>query len=168
MSQAPENHRPTPMTNPGLRLSLITSRTAYCPACGFALDGQSVHLLSSGRPMYHGEATVGTVCKTCYRATHHRCLAAVDMLFHPAISPHVDQVHGINFFCPTDPELRGYDVHAVYAHLMHNRELPTIPHIDLPVPIERHHDEPTLFDPPSHPLTDSPEAYDPPCPADLP
>jgi len=131
------------------------------------MDGQCVHLLSSGRPLYHGEATVGTVCKACYRADHHRCLSAVEMLFHPTIAPHVEQVHGVQFLCPTDPELRGYDVHAIYDHLMHSRELPTLPHVNLSIPVERRPHEPTLFDPPSNPLTDSPEAYDPPCPADL-
>jgi len=167
MSEAPENHQSPPLTNHGLRMSLISHLDAYCPSCGFALDGRSVHLMSSSRPLYHGEATIGAICKTCYRADHHRCLNAVELLHHPTISPHVNQIHGIQFLCPTDPVLRGYNVHEIHAHLMDNRELPTLPHVNLTMPIERRPHEPTLFETPSHPLTDSPEAYDPPCPADL-
>jgi len=131
------------------------------------MSAQPVVLISPDTPLYPHELTIGAVCGLCYRDNYDGCLFAVRLLFHPALAPHCDVVHGVRFFTPRDQALMGHPASTVLDHLMHLRELPTIPRCNLPAILDARQHESTLFDPPSHPLTDSPEAYDPPCPADL-
>lgn len=146
---------------------LITPLAVYCPCCGYDLDSAAVSLVSPSVPTYAGEPTIGAVCTVCFQRRNPEALNAVLMLSHPVIHAHTTVVHGVQFFTPRDSCLRGYPVDTIHEHLMHNRELPTLPHVSLTVPVPSDSEGPTLFDPPSNPLTDSPEAYDPPCPADL-
>jgi len=148
-------------------LNLITRSPVHCPCCGYSLHDCAVVLLSPTSPSFMGDITIGAVCASCYRTNYLGCCFVVSLLFHPIFATHTDTIHGVRFFSPHDPALLGYSASDVYDHLMNCRELPTIPHLDLAAPITRRPKEPTLFDPPSNPLTDTLEAYDPPCPTDV-
>lgn len=159
---------PLPFSDaPGCRLQLLTRFEAFCPGCGYSLQGIAVVLLSVHPPDWQGDVAIAAVCTRCYQDHYAKVRIAASVLADPLLAPHVEITHGVRFLCPRDGHFCGHTAANICDHLRTGAPLYQQLYYDPPPPLS----QPDAgqgrleYDPP--PTQDEPAAYDPPCPADV-
>lgn len=128
-------------------MQLLSRFEAYCPCCGYSLQGIAVVLISVRETERHGEVTIAAICSLCYASQLGAALDAAAYLHAPAMSGQSEITHGVRFFCPRNAGLVGHNAKDVFNAIEHGQALPILPHYD-PPDYTPPPPEPTLWTPP--------------------
>lgn len=131
-------------------MQLLSRFEAYCPCCGYSLQGIAVVLISVRETERHGEINIAAVCSPCYTSQLTAALDAAAYLHAPAMSSQSEITHGVRFFCPREPRHIGHNAKDIFNAIEHGQALPVLPHFD-PPNYAPPPPEPTLWTPPQQP-----------------
>lgn len=126
------------------RMTIASRFEAYCPSCGYSLQGLTAMLVVPNPPRYIGESSIAVVCRICYAADREATLDAAATVLDARILDICDCAYGVAFYSPRADQEKGHAVREVMTAREHGTPLPLIPYIDPPPPITPR--EPTLFD----------------------
>lgn len=130
---------------PPFRMTISSRFEAYCPCCGYALQGIGAMLVVPDPPSSCGAVCIAVVCRICYGAHHEKALIAASTLLNPRIDDVCTSTGFVGFYCPRSDAEKGHSIAAVLYSRKAGEPLPLFPIFE-PPPFHSPPPEPTLFE----------------------